>query len=349
MCWEDPKLVTNGLNIKTSDNVLSIASGGENIFAILLKEPNELIALDNNTYQIYLVKLKAIAIKYLEYDEFYCFLGFEKCENRISIFKKLVPYLDKQEIKFWNKNIDLIKKGIINCGKLENYLYYFRKCVLRFVLSKKNIKFYLDLNDIKKQKEFFQKKWNSFTWKILFKIFFSKTLMKLLGRDKKYFVHNKIKNISKHYYLRSKQGITKIPTKTNYFMHMILTGSIPKCFKDHPYLDLKNYKKLKKLVHKIKYFKGTVNDFLTSNSINISKYNLSDIFEKDSQKNYENTLLLISKKSDKGMRICYWNNMVKRSKYSKFIKLKRLNLFSEELFKKDRIFFYSDFFVEEKP
>ena len=98
MCWEDPKLVTNGLNIKTSDNVLSIASGGENIFAILLKEPNELIALDNNTYQIYLVKLKAIAIKYLEYDEFYCFLGFEKCENRISIFKKLVPYLDKQEI-----------------------------------------------------------------------------------------------------------------------------------------------------------------------------------------------------------------------------------------------------------
>ena len=38
-CWEDPDVLIEGLNISEKDTVLSIASGGDNTFAMLLKNP----------------------------------------------------------------------------------------------------------------------------------------------------------------------------------------------------------------------------------------------------------------------------------------------------------------------
>jgi S-adenosylmethionine-diacylglycerol 3-amino-3-carboxypropyl transferase len=247
MCWEDPELVINGLQISKKDTVLSIASGGENIFAILLKEPKSLIAIDSNPYQLYLCKLKALAIKHLDYDEFYNFIGFGKSKNRVKIYNKLKAHLTSDEKIFWNEHHSHIQGGIVHCGKFEHYLNYFRRFILKFVLNNKQIKKYLESNNIKKQEDFFKREWDKVSWKLLFKVFFSRFVMKILGRDKSYFFHNKISSVSEHYYNRSKYGITKIPIKNNYFMHMILTGTIPKHLDNHPYLDKNNFLKLKKI------------------------------------------------------------------------------------------------------
>ncbi len=171
--------------------------------------------------------------------------------------------------------------------------------------------------------------------------------MQLFGRDKKYFEQNKIQNIALHFYNNAKRGITKIPVGDNYFMHMILTGLIPIPFKGHPYLDQKNYLKLKKSIEKISFINKDLLNFLESSKENINKYNLSDIFEKDTQKTYEKIISLISKKSQKGTKICYWNNLVERKDHYPNSIVRNLKK-SRELFNKDRVFFYSDFIVEEK-
>ena len=348
MCWEDPELVIKGLNITNKDIVLTIASGGENVYAILLKEPKEIVAIDSNIYQIYLNKLKSEAIRQLDYNNFCGFIGIDKTNNRWKTYLMLSKFLSEEEKHFWNNNKKYIENGIINCGKFENYLRIFRKFILRFVLNKKQICEYLKSTNLSKQEKFFDEKWNNFLWKLLFKIFFSRVTMKLLGRDKSYFQHNKINNIANHYYNRSKYGITQIPVMGNFFMHMILTGKIPKSFKNHPYLDENNFMQLKKRINHIKYENISIYDHLKFNKRKYTKYNLSDIFEKGSFNEYENLLSLISTNSIKGTKICYWNNMVKRKHHTMMIKFKPLKGLSEKLLKSDRIFFYSDFIIEEK-
>ena len=57
-CWEDPRTVIHALEVSPLDDVISIASGGDNIFALLLNQPRSLVAVDMNPAQIFLVELK---------------------------------------------------------------------------------------------------------------------------------------------------------------------------------------------------------------------------------------------------------------------------------------------------
>ena len=347
MCWEDPNLVLSALDVSSKDTVLSIASGGENLFAILLRNPKKLIAIDSNKYQIYLVKLKIAAIKEFDFEQFVGFIGFKKCKDRLRLFNRCKKHLSDEEIEFWNKNIVYINEGLINCGKFESYLGLFRKFILRLVLSKKKINNYLSLQNIEEQEKFYLKYWDNLKWRLLFRVFFSRTIMQLFGRDKRYFEQNRIKNIASHFYHKAKKGITRTPVKDNFFMHMILTGTIPTPFQAHPYLDKDNFLELKKKVDKITFFSDNLMSFLISYSGKIDKYSLSDIFEKDTQETYQKIISLISKKSSKGSRLCYWNNLVKRKNHN-VKNIKRDSNKSEQLFEKDRVLFYSDFILEEK-
>ena len=47
-CWEDPRTLLQGLNITEEDDVLSIASAGDNTFAILLENPRSVVAVDRD-------------------------------------------------------------------------------------------------------------------------------------------------------------------------------------------------------------------------------------------------------------------------------------------------------------
>ncbi len=346
MCWEDPQILTKALHISKKDVVLSIASGGENVFALLLKNPKKVIAIDSNLEQIYLVSLKGAAIKALSFEEFAEFIGLAGSRRRIYYFEQCKKYLTKDEIQFWNTHKREIIKGIIYCGKFESYLQVFRTYILPLILTKEQIHHYLCLSTLEQQKRFYYTYWEGIQWRLLFRIFFSKTLMQMLGRDKSYFEHASVENVALHYYTQAKRGITQILAKNNFFMHMILTGTIQTPCKNHPYLDKENYNQLKHIVHTIHYVHNTVACYLEQTEERITKYNLSDIFERANQKSYENMLTLIAKRSPKGTKVCYWNNLVRRRNHG--IKNMTKDLQSEKLRKQDRIFFYSDFIIEER-
>jgi|TARA_B100001971_G_C18209926_1_gene550013 S-adenosylmethionine-diacylglycerol 3-amino-3-carboxypropyl transferase len=348
LCWEDPTILLRALKIVKNGIVLSIASGGENVFSILLKNPAKIVAIDNNSYQIYLVKLKIAAIKALGFQEFIQFLGFNSSASRIQSFEKCKNYLSKEELNYWENNTKIINNGIAHCGKFEAYLNKFRKYVLPLVLSKKQIKKYLSLQSIKNQEIFFDNRWNNWKWKFLFNIFFSRTLMQLLGRRRAYFKYNIKKSVAKHFFNRSKYGLTKIPVYENYFIYYILAGSIPVPFKHHPYLDEKSFYKLKKLVGKIELVHSNVLSYLKkSKNDTFTKYNLSDIFELTSQIEYESIIKEVVRTSKKRGIVCYWNNLVPRYSHPTVKGIVTNNKLSDDLFKKDRVFFYSKFIVEE--
>ena len=227
MCWEDYTLISKALKITKDDSILCIASAGENLFSLVLKNPKKLIGIDNNSAQINLVKLKMAAIRSLSFEEFVKFIGLLKCNDRRSLFRKCIPFLDMKSKRFWLENSRLIEKGIIHSGKFENYLRIFRNTILKLSISKEKIRDYLSLRKLEEQKSFYEKYWNHFFWRTSFKIFFSKFLMKRLGRKKEFFRFNQKQSITNYFFKKTEHGITEIPAKENPFINYILTGSVP--------------------------------------------------------------------------------------------------------------------------
>lgn len=346
MCWEDPAILLEALNISERDRVLSICSGGENIFAILLKNPKRIIAIDINKEQIYLAKLKVTAIKNLSYEEFVQFIGFKPYRNRITLFNKLKGDLSNKELDYWNNNIEKIRRGVVHSGKIERYLGKFRRFLLPFITSRTNLKNFIQLNTLKEQEEFFSKVWDNWRFRFLFTLFFSKKGMNY-GRKRDYFKYSEQNNLTSYYFERTKHGLTKVPIKSNFFMQYILLGTIPIPFKSHPYLDKENYNKLNSLINKIEFIHSNLDDYIRKSKPNsFTKFNLSDIFELKTQEQYEAFMREIVKITNKEGVACYWNNLVPRYKHKKIIGLIKDKSLSILLSKKDRCHFYSRFIVE---
>ena len=86
-CWEDPEILLEALDIKEGDICISIASAGENSFAMLTENPGKVIGIDLNLVQLRLVELKKAAFLSLEYKEMLEFLGFRESKKRTEYYR----------------------------------------------------------------------------------------------------------------------------------------------------------------------------------------------------------------------------------------------------------------------
>lgn len=347
LCWEDPQIMLDALKIRKSDTVLSIASGGENSLAILLKNPAKVVAIDNNKSQTSLVNLKIAAIKALDFYECAKFLGFQPATNRLSSFSKCKDYLNPDDLEYWNQRTNLIQQGIVHSGKFERYISYFRKLTLTLALSKLNAERFVSLGTIREQQDFYRQKWNNWRWRLLVTTYWSRYILQLLGRKKEFFKFCKIKNIGGHYLERFEYVLNKVSIRNNFFYNFILNSTLPIPFESHPYLDETNFYILKKRLHKIEIVTCDLFQYLkkTKNG-EFSKFNLSNVFELMPQTSYELILQEIAKKSKTGSRIVYWNNLVPRFRHPSCLEFVPDSKLSRNLYNKDRFGLYSRFIVE---
>lgn len=343
--WEDAEILIKALEINEEDNILSIASAGENALSMLIKNPKKVYAIDLNLNQIACVELKKIAYKYLDYDECMKLIGVFDCNNRIEIYNKIKEYLGDNTKEYFASNMKLIEKGIIHEGKFENYFHIFGKKVLPLIHNKK-IRDELFVKKSKQEREeFYNKNWNNKRWNLLCKIFFSKTVMGKLGRDKAFFRYVTL-NVPEHVLKRTKHALTELDPSENSYLYYIVRGKyenvLPVAYRKE------NFNTIKNNIDKLELLTESVETFLEREDVDyISKYNLSDIFEymDDTQmcKIYEK----IQTKSTKGTILAYWNMLADKRVSKYFDNLNYKEKESEELLKQDKAFFYSKFIIEE--
>ncbi len=309
------------------------------------KNPNTVYAIDLNINQMACTELKKVAYKYLEYEDCMKLLGVFEADNRFKLFKKIEDNLSENTKNYFSENIDIIKSGIIHAGKFEKYFNIFGKKVLPLIHTKKTRQELLEKKTKRERIRFYDKKWNNLRWQLLFRIFFSRTIMGKLGRDKAFFRYVNV-NVSEHILERTKFAITELDTSQNSYLHYIINGKyddvLPVAYRKE------NFETIKNNIDKLILLSESVESFLERNDTEtITKYNLSDIFEymDDSQmcKIFEKIL----NESPKGTRIAYWNMLADKraSKYFEHLEYKEKE--SKNLLKKDKAFFYSNFIIEE--
>ena len=348
-CWEDADILLKALQVKEGGHYVSIASAGDNSFAILANNPGKVIAVDLNESQLCCVELRKEAYRSLNYEEFLHFAGVTEGNKnqREDIYFSIRNQLSVPCRKFWDKNLDVIRKGFIHGGKFEHYFELFRKYILRLVHSKKCIDSMFRARTESERIQFYYKVWNNRRWRLLYHIFFSRRLLGKIGRDEAFF--NYVDgNVAERILRRTERGFFKVPMHENPYLHYVVYGSydlnvLPYAFRKE------NFEVIKKNIDRLEIRKQSLEEYLKEiPESEVDGFNLSDIFEYMSEENMQFLYEKILKASKSGARLAYWNMLVPRSCPKKFYtKVNRKKELSKKLTLEDKAYFYHHFVVEE--
>ena len=77
--------------------------------------------------------------------------------------------------------------GIGGAGKFERYFAPFRRLILPLVHRRARVEALLVPRDRPARQRFYSDEWDTWRWRLLFRLFFSRTMMGRLGRDPEFF------------------------------------------------------------------------------------------------------------------------------------------------------------------
>jgi S-adenosylmethionine-diacylglycerol 3-amino-3-carboxypropyl transferase len=345
-CWEDADILCDALRPSAGRRILSIASGGDNAFA-LLGEGATVIAADLSAAQLACVELKVAALRSLEYAELLAFLGVTPAVGRDRTYATLRAQLSDSARRFWDSRPDTLAAGIVHAGKFERYFQLFRKRVLPFVHSRGTVRGLLAERELEDRRVFYRSRWNTWRWRLMFRVFFSRFVMGRLGRDPEFFRYVE-GSVADRILARTRYALTELPTHDNPYLRYILAGNF--CEEALPrYLRQDRVDAVRAGLDRLTLFHGPVQETAVSAGVDgFDGYNMSDIFEYLAPELGRHIYGTLVDRANAGARIAYWNMLAPRRFAPGFPG--RVRSREEEagrLFRHDRAFFYSAFVVEE--
>jgi S-adenosylmethionine-diacylglycerol 3-amino-3-carboxypropyl transferase len=344
--WEDADILVGALEPQPAHVVVNIASAGDNALALLARGPARVYALDLNPAQLACVELRVAAYRELSHLELLELLGSRPSQRRSALYQRCRSQLSDQARDFWDAHSPEIAAGIGSAGKFERYFAKFRHWALPLVHGRSRIAALLRGGTREEREAFYHKKWNTWRWRLLFKIFFSRFVMGRLGRDPAFFRYVE-GNVADRILTRARHALTELNPAENPYLHWILTGTHGAAL---PFaLRLENFEAIRANLHRFEWRLQSLEEFLAAEpSLRVDRWNLSDIFEYMSEDNTAALLARLADASHPGARLAYWNMLAPRSR-PEFLapRLTPLSDLAARLFARDKAFFYSRFIVEE--
>lgn len=334
--------ITKEKSTNSRKSFLSVAAAGDNVLALLLLNPEKIVAADLSQAQLYCLQLRIAAFKNLSYDDFIELMEGKPSQRRCAIATELISHLDEQSRLFWSDKISHIGSvGLGGIGKFERYFAIFRRYILPIIASKRLSNKLFEKMDKTAREEFFDKKWDSWRWRLATKLFFSNTVMGKLGRDPAFFDYvdgklaQQVRNKVRH-------AVIDLEPHQNPYMQWILLGyhkyALPMSWRKE------NYQFIRDRVDRIECFKGPIQE---APGI-FDGFNLSDIFEYMSPSLSQEVYSRLLEKAAPDARIVYWNMMVKRKLSENFKgKVRPVDELAKKLKFEDKAFFYSDLVIED--
>ncbi len=343
-CWEDADVLLAALEPAPGKRCVSIASAGDNTLALLSRDPESVLALDLSSAQIACLELRVAAYRELQHGELLALMGSVESSARPRLYQTCRKHLSVGALAFWDERPDLIAAGIGAAGKFEHYFRLFRERVLSLVRSKDHIQQLLRPKSTAERMSFYDQRWNNLRWRLMFRMFFSRRLMGLLGRDPKFFRYVE-GSVSERILKRTEYALTELDPAANPYIQWILTGRhngvLPAALREE------NFEPIRRNLDRLEWRCGALEESLKVDR-KFDCFNLSDIFEYMSPSSYEQLLKLIVSSARPGARLAYWNMLAPRHRpESMAADLRPLAELSAQLFARDRAFFYSAFVVEE--
>jgi S-adenosylmethionine-diacylglycerol 3-amino-3-carboxypropyl transferase len=329
--WEDADLLCDALQPAPGKRMLAIASAGDNAFA-LLAGGAEVVAADLSAAQLALVELKRTAIRELKDEAVLAFLGVKPSHDRLRVYRGLdLP----PETRVLLKDED-IAHGVIHAGRFENYFRLFRKWVLPLVHTRRDVERLLSPH----APDFYAREWNTWRWRAMFRLFFSRFVMGRTGRDPEFFRYVE-GSVAERIFKRAEYAMTELTPHTNPYLAFIFTGN----YRDVLPHYLRNLEAVRRNVDKLTLVRGSIDEAAVGS---FDGFYLSDIFEYVDPATHAAMYERLLGAANPRARLAYWNLLVPRRVPALFAsRVRELREEADALFARDQAFFYSAFVLEE--
>lgn len=345
-CWEDADVLVRALAPQPGHVCLSIASAGDNALALLAGAPAKVIAVDLNPAQIACLELRVAAYRQLNHDELLGLVGSVPSLQRAALYQRCRPQLSPAARTFWDGHPQEIVLGIGGAGKFERYFQTFRTRILPLIHSRQRVNALLAGGNRQSRETFYEQSWNTWRWRLLFQLFFSRFMMGKLGRDPAFFRYVE-GSVADRILMRTRHALTALDPAANPYLQWILTGRHTTAL---PFaLRPENFETIRQNLDRLEWSLGSIEQYLDSHpDLRVDCFNLSDIFEYMSPTNYQGLLERLIQSSRPGARLAYWNMLAPRSRPESLAgKLRPLESIATSLFQEDKAWFYSRFVLEE--
>jgi S-adenosylmethionine-diacylglycerol 3-amino-3-carboxypropyl transferase len=347
--WEDADVLLAALDVQPTDTVVSIASAGDNALALLGAGAARVVALDLNPAQLACLALRVAAYRELSHSELLELIGSRPGARRAKLYARCRPLLASEVQAFWDAHATSIANGIGGAGKFEDYFKLFRERVLPLVHRRATVEALLRGGTRTEREAFYAQRWDTWRWRLLFKLFFSRFVMGRFGRDPAFFKYVE-GSVADRILTRTRHALTVLNPADNPYLHWILRGTHGAAL---PWaLRAENFERIRSRLDRLEWHELTLEAFLEREGKGrappIDKFNLSDIFEYMSAENTATLLARLADASRPGGRLVYWNMLAPRRRPQSLAhRLRPREDLAKPLFEQDKAYFYSALVIEE--
>lgn len=344
--WEDADVLLAALAPREGDVHLSIASAGDNVLALLTTRPSRVLAVDLNPAQLACLALRVAAYRSLSHPELLELIGSRPSERRLELYDRCRKALGAADLAFWDGRRGEIALGIGGIGRFERYFALFRNRVLPLVHRRRKVLELLHHRSPDERRRFYDERWDTLRWRLLFRIFFSRTVMGRLGRDPEFFRYVEA-DVAGSILGRTRHALRELDPAANPYVHWILTGThgdaLPLALRPEHFDTIRDH------LDRIEPHLLSIEELLgRSGSAAIDRCNLSDLFEYVSEAHYHRMLEGLVQACRPGARLAYWNMLAPRRRPESMApQLRALDELAGTLHLQDKAFFYSALRIEE--
>ncbi len=341
--WEDADVLCEALApVAEGGRLLSIASAGDNALALLTLDPAEVVAVDLSAAQLACLAIRVAAFQQLDDGDLLGFLGVTASSARLSHYRGLRDNLPDPAREFWDARPELVAGGVIYAGKFEAYFATFRRSVLPLIHPRRRVDALFQPRSGKEREAFYSRVWDSWRWRLLIRLFFSRVVMGRLGRDPAFF-HHVQGPVASRILERTRYALTALPTHTNPYLTRIMTGqygpdALPR------YLRPEHRPGIRERLDRLRVHHGPVDDLAGD----FDGFNLSDIFEYMSPAEHERCYGALVDRASLGARLVYWNLVTEREAPTSLGgQIRPLVREAGALHEQDRAWFYQSLHIDE--
>lgn len=353
--WEDHQVLQAALEVGHDDDVLSIGSAGCNVLALLAQAPRSLTAVDVSPAQLALLQLKRVAIERLPHSDFLLLLGSDadgsQSAQRAALYQELRRELPEETRSFWDAHPAELAEGLMHCGRLERYVQGFQVELSR-IHRPEVIAQLFDFREVGAQGEYFRRQVGTPAFCDLYRRYFGRQGVATGGRDP-----------SQYRYVTADPGVEGLRWLFSFCDRVLLHGNpymiywlrgrahIAEVLAAHtlPQYSPQSYLALRPLLPRLCLVLDGVQQHLAqAASGRFSKANLSNVFEYMSDEEAGALFATLAERLRPGGRFAYFNLLVPRSAAGRGIpRLRSLEQQAAALHRRDRLYLYSAFHLEE--
>jgi S-adenosylmethionine-diacylglycerol 3-amino-3-carboxypropyl transferase len=179
-CNEDTNCELEALHLGPGKRVLCITAGGGRALSLLAAGPLDIVSVDVNPTQNYLLELKVAAMRALDYEPYLKFLGVRPTRDRLATYKTFRETLSPEARAYFDARPKMIKLGALYRGSLERYLVHVSRAV--HLVRPIWVKRMFACTTIEEQRRYLAG-WNTRIWRMVVETICRRSVLELFSRD----------------------------------------------------------------------------------------------------------------------------------------------------------------------